>query len=98
MKSQTKPLGRRRLPPGKKREGGLTLKLRAEERARLDRAARKDDLEIYVWGRTRLLMVADYRSAGISLEVAYNAALKELSPAAAEKVREAVDSSKEKPE
>jgi hypothetical protein len=87
--------GRKPLAPSKKREGVLKLKFVDADRGRLDHAAELDKLETNPWSRRVLNTVAEYRVAGISLEIAYSMALDALektNPLAYEKIRAALDS------
>jgi len=78
-KTTPKRQGRRRVSPARKRTGGISLHVTDWEKAKLERAARLDTLEPAPWARSMLLMLADHRIAGLSLQVALHAALENLS-------------------
>lgn len=71
-------VGAPRKSAANKKTNAVSIHLEPGQRPRIERAAVVAHLDLGVWARQRLVMVADYALVGISLEVAYKAALDEL--------------------
>lgn len=56
----------------------MTLHVTPAVRLKFERAADQVHLDLGVWGRQKLAMVADFQLAGIPIEVAFKAAMDEL--------------------
>jgi hypothetical protein len=75
-----KPKSSRRLPPDKLRTSGLPLRLTEAERSLVDRAADLDHDKPYNWGRRMLVIVAEHRIQGVTIQEAYAVALAAKKP------------------
>jgi hypothetical protein len=75
IKRRKAPGGSRPLPPGKRREKPMPLKLSTSERSVIDRAAEMDHDKPVGWTRRVAVIAAEHRIQGITIQEAYAAAM-----------------------
>lgn len=77
-KPAAKRVGRPDKEPHEKKSAPLSLNFGDEDRRRINQAAKDATLDPGVWGRQKLVRVADYELAGLALDVAYDFALERI--------------------